>query len=221
MKAAMRRVMTDLKNISRGASAPGISAWPQSEQSYEVIDAEICGAPDTPYEKGVFRLEINIPAEYPLKPPRVRFITKIYHPNIDSEGRICLDLLNMPPKGAWKPSHTISSILITIQALMSDPNGDDGLMVDITDEFRRNPGLFRKNAKAWTMQFARGENLDGVPCVEVHKQSENIKKTDEKNAAKSSVDEDENEIQPASPTRSVDERPERDSRLKKRVRRKY
>ena len=68
---------------------------------------------------------------YPFEPPSVQFITPIYHPNIDSSGRICLDTLNMPPKGAWKPSLNIPTVLSTVRLLLEHPNPDDGLMADI------------------------------------------------------------------------------------------
>lgn len=159
---ANRRMKRELEILSRGGAAPGIAAWPRDEGTrLDVLEAEIRGAEETPYAGGVFRLEVNIPAEYPLKPPRVRFLTKIYHPNIDSQGRICLDSLNMPPKGAWKPSLNVATVLTSIQALMSSPNGDDGLMVDITEEFRNNTPLFRKKAVEWTKRYASGEASQG------------------------------------------------------------
>lgn len=152
---AMRRMTKELELLARGNAAPGISAWPREDNSrIDLLEAEICGATDTPYEGGVFRLEISIPSEYPVKPPRVKFLTPIYHPNIDTEGRICLDTLTMPPKGAWKPSLNISTLLTTIQALMSSPNPDDGLMIEITEEFRRNPALFQKKAREYTNKHA-------------------------------------------------------------------
>lgn len=163
----VRRMKRELHLLSHGGAAPGISAWPRDDGGEEgprldLLDAEINGASDTPYEGGVFRLEIHLPPEYPLKPPRVRFVTPIYHPNIDDQGRICLDSLSMPPKGAWKPSLNISTLLTTIQALMSSPNPDDGLMVDITDEFRRNPALFKKKARDATIKHATPRN-DAAP----------------------------------------------------------
>lgn len=215
---ANRRMKRELEMLSRGGAAPGIAAWARDDGSrLDVLDAEIRGAADTPYEGGLFRLEVCIPAEYPLKPPRVRFVTKIYHPNIDSQGRICLDSLNMPPKGAWKPSLNVATLLTTIQALMSSPNGDDGLMVDITEEFRRNPGLFRKKAKEWTKRYASGEvaaSAEGDEEV-VADGSKKDADTDkyEENAGEVLVAE-EDEIVPAKPTDSSK------SRLANRLRKK-
>ncbi len=153
-----RRMKRELEMLSRGA-APGVTAWPRgSGDRLDRLEGEIAGAPGTPYAGGVFRLDIQIPPEYPLKPPSIRFMTKIYHPNIDTEGRICLDTLNMPPKGAWKPSLNISTVLTTIQALMSTPNPDDGLMPDISDQFQRNRTLFDRTAALWTKEHASGSS---------------------------------------------------------------
>lgn len=95
------------------------------------LRAQILGGANTPYEKGVFKLEVIVPERYPFEPPQIRFLTPIYHPNIDSAGRICLDILKLPPKGAWRPSLSIATVLTSIQLLMSEPNPDDPLMADI------------------------------------------------------------------------------------------
>merc|ERR1712173_300436 len=79
--------------------------------------------------------------------PQVLFTTKIYHPNIDTSGRICLDLLKMPPQGSWKPNLNISLILKSIGLLLSEPNPDDPLMADIAHEYTVNPLLFKQKAK--------------------------------------------------------------------------
>lgn len=162
---SLRRMKRELELLSQGSAAPGISAWPRDDSCIDLLDAEICGAKDTPYEGGVFRLEVSIPSEYPVKPPRVKFVTPIYHPNIDSEGRICLDSLSMPPKGAWKPSLNICTLLTTIQALMSSPNPDDGLMIEITEEFRRNPALFQRKAREQTIKHATPHDVKSLPVI--------------------------------------------------------
>ncbi len=76
------------------------------------------GPKDSPYENGKFKLELFLPDEYPMVSPKVRFLTKIYHPNIDKVGRICLDVL----KDKWTPALQIRTILLSIQALLSSPN---------------------------------------------------------------------------------------------------
>ena len=100
------------------------------------------GPPSTSYSDGVFKLEIFIPARYPFKPPKVRFITPIYHPNVDTGGRICLDILKLPPHGSWKPCINISSILTSLQVLMAEPNPDDPLMPEVADQFRYHKDRF-------------------------------------------------------------------------------
>eukprot|EP00076_Gallus_gallus_P029973 XP_015154298.1 ubiquitin-conjugating enzyme E2 T isoform X1 [Gallus gallus] len=142
---------------------PGISCW-QSGARLDELRAQIIGAADTPYEKGIFDLEIVVPeslpmknaviCRYPFEPPKIRFLTPIYHPNIDSAGRICLDVLKLPPKGAWRPSLNISTLLTSIQLLMVEPNPDDPLMADISSEYKYNKQLFLINAKEWTEKYA-------------------------------------------------------------------
>ena len=95
------------------------------------LTAQISAPPDTPYQGGVFTVNVILPKRYPFEPPNVVFKTPIYHPNIDSGGRICLSTLNMPPGGTWKPSSTISSVLMSILCLIGEPNGEDGLVKDI------------------------------------------------------------------------------------------
>nr|KAF6395681.1 ubiquitin conjugating enzyme E2 T [Rousettus aegyptiacus] len=111
---------------------PGITCWQDAHT--DDLRAQILGGADTPYEKGVFKLEVVIPERYPFEPPQIRFLTPIYHPNIDSAGRICLDILKLPPKGAWRPSLSIATVLTSIQLLMSEPNPDDPLVADVADE---------------------------------------------------------------------------------------
>jgi ubiquitin-conjugating enzyme E2 T len=118
------------------------------------LPSDIRGVEGTPYASGDFVLSVILPSAYPFEPPAVRFLTPIYHPNIDNAGRICLDLLNSPPKGGWKPSINISTLLTSVQLLMSEPNPEDGLMADITEEYRSRRSLFLEKAMNLTRQHA-------------------------------------------------------------------
>ncbi|KAJ8370374.1 hypothetical protein SKAU_G00104020 [Synaphobranchus kaupii] len=136
---------------------PGISCW-QSEGQIDDLRAQILGGVSTPYEGGLFSLEIKVPERYPFEPPKMRFLTPIYHPNIDNAGRICLDALKLPPKGAWKPSLNISTVLSSIQVLMAEPNPDDPLMADISSEYKYNKQVYLEKAKRWTEKHAIQRN---------------------------------------------------------------
>ncbi|KAM6458249.1 ubiquitin-conjugating enzyme E2 T isoform 2-T13 [Liasis olivaceus] len=132
---------------------PGITCW-QNGNHINELRAQILGCANTPYDKGIFDLEVVVPERYPFEPPKMRFLTPIYHPNIDSAGRICLDVLRLPPKGAWRPSLNIATLLTSIQILMNEPNPDDPLMADISSEYKYNKQAFLKNARQWTEKYA-------------------------------------------------------------------
>ena len=113
-------------------------------------EATIIGPIGTPYEGGIFKLSISITKDYPFKPPLVIFNTKIYHPNINSSGSICLDIL----KTNWTPALTISKILISICSLLSEPNPNDPLVPEIANLLKTNPEQYLRTAKEWTLTFA-------------------------------------------------------------------
>merc|ERR1712093_233256 len=80
------------------------------------------GPEDSPYEGGTFTIDINIPSQYPFVPPKIKFDTKVWHPNVSSQtGAICLDIL----KNEWSPALTIRTALLSLQALLSTPEPDD------------------------------------------------------------------------------------------------
>ena len=113
-------------------------------------EGTIMGPTETVYEGGVFNLDIQFPKNYPFKPPKVRFITKIYHPNINSGGFICLDIF----KDNWSPALTISKVLLSICSLLTDPNPDDPLVVDIADEYVNERDKYNDTARTWTQIYA-------------------------------------------------------------------
>jgi ubiquitin-conjugating enzyme E2 D/E len=102
------------------------------------------GPEDSPYSGGVFFLNIYFPTDYPFKPPKITFATRIYHPNINSNGGICLDIL----KDQWSPALTISKgifliiVLLSISSLLTDPNPDDPLVyIELISNFRCQKSL--------------------------------------------------------------------------------
>ena len=87
------RVSKELTML-RSSPPPGAQCW-QVDDKIDTLEANIMGPVDTPYAGGVFKLEILIPDRYPFEPPKMRFVTKIYHSNVDDGGRICLDILKV------------------------------------------------------------------------------------------------------------------------------
>ncbi|CAN6879352.1 unnamed protein product [Brassica oleracea] len=132
-------------------AAPGISASP-SEENMRYFNVMILGPTQSPYEGGVFKLELFLPEEYPMAAPKVRFLTKIYHPNIDKLGRICLDIL----KDKWSPALQIRTVLLSIQALLSAPNPDDPLSENIAKHWKSDEAEAVETAKEWTRLYASG-----------------------------------------------------------------
>ena len=127
----------------------GISAIPYADNlRYFAVSIE--GPSDSPYERGVFQLELFLPADYPMAPPKVRFLTKIYHPNVDKLGRICLDIL----KDKWSPALQIRTVLLSIQALLSAPNPDDPLDNTVASLWKSDEKEALKRAREFTESFA-------------------------------------------------------------------
>ena len=112
--------------------------------------ATIMGPSDSPFSGGVYFLNINFPTEYPFKPPKINFETQIYHPNINSKGSICLDIL----KDSWSPALTISKVLLSICSLLTDPNPDDPLVPDIAHVYKNNRAAYDATAREWNRKYA-------------------------------------------------------------------
>ena len=117
--------------------------------------AKIKGAKDSPYEGGVFLLNINFPNNYPFKPPKISFVTKIYHCNIDLDGVICLDILSEK----WSPALTVSKVLLSIISLLDDPNPDDPLILSIGKLYKENKEKYHEKARNYTIQYANNNDF--------------------------------------------------------------
>lgn len=146
---ALKRLQKELKDIQTDPPA-GCSAGPNGDDLYH-WQATIVGPGESPYEGGVFFLDIHFPSDYPFKPPKISFITRIYHPNINGNGNICLDTIQKQ----WSPALTVSKVLLTITALLTDPNPDDPLVPDVARLYKSDRAKYNKTAEAWTSKYAK------------------------------------------------------------------
>ncbi|CAK9314633.1 unnamed protein product [Citrullus colocynthis] len=126
-------------------------AGPVAEDMFH-WQATIMGPADSPYSGGVFLVSIHFPPDYPFKPPKVAFRTKVFHPNINSNGSICLDIL----KEQWSPALTISKVLLSICSLLTDPNPDDPLVPEIAHMYKTDRAKYESTARSWTQKYAMG-----------------------------------------------------------------
>ncbi|CAL8074816.1 unnamed protein product [Calicophoron daubneyi] len=121
------------------------------------LHGSIKGPPDTPYNGAKFNLEIIIPANYPFVPPKVKFITRIWHPNISSAtGVICLDVL----KDQWAAAMSLRTVLLSIQALLASPEPDDPQDAVVANQFKTAPDAFLRTAQYWAAIYAGGPYKD-------------------------------------------------------------
>lgn len=147
-KMSTRRILKEIADLRKDAPE-NCSAGPRGEDVF-LWDAMIMGPTDSPFAGGVFNLEIRFPTDYPFKPPKVVFTTKIYHPNISPHGGICLDIL----KDAWSPALTIGKMLLSVCSLLTDPNPSDPLVPDIAEIYTRDKPQYEETAREWTRLYA-------------------------------------------------------------------
>ncbi|EDX18508.1 ubiquitin-conjugating enzyme E2-18 kDa [Drosophila simulans] len=110
-----------------------------------------------PYNKGAFRIEINFPAEYPFKPPKINFKTRIYHPNIDEKGQVCLAIISSEN---WKPVTRTVQVVQSLLELINEPEPEHPLRVDLAKEFLKDREEFVKNAEDYTEKHSEKRPTD-------------------------------------------------------------
>eukprot|EP01097_Dermamoeba_algensis_P001729 TRINITY_DN1650_c0_g1_i2.p1 TRINITY_DN1650_c0_g1~~TRINITY_DN1650_c0_g1_i2.p1 ORF type:complete len:173 (-),score=33.67 TRINITY_DN1650_c0_g1_i2:178-696(-) len=128
----------------------------------------LLGPDKSPFEKGVFELQIDVPTEYPFKPPKFTFLTKVYHPNVKSDGQLCAEMLTPD----WSPQLRIQEgkeiffewgncifkvnflVLLTVRQMLAEPNPENPLEQEIANVYKTNKAKFEKTAKEWTKNYA-------------------------------------------------------------------
>ena len=150
---ALNRIKKELEEIQRQPydnTSCINSLGPVNEGDMFKWQASILGPPYTPYEGGVFYLDISFPTEYPFKPPLVKFVTRVYHPNINSNGYIFISIL----MSDWSPKLTIDKVLLSILSLLDDPNPNCPVEPDIANIYKNDIELYKSKVMEWTRRYA-------------------------------------------------------------------
>jgi len=153
--AATRRLQRELQDIRK--------ANPPSFRDIVVDDSNILHwtgllVPDcAPYSKGAFRIEIIFPVEYPFKPPKVTFKTKIYHPNVDEKGQVCLPIVTAEN---WKPATKTDQVINALLSLINEPEPAHPLREDLAKEYFKDRKKFMKNAEDFTKKHGEKRPSD-------------------------------------------------------------
>ena len=146
---ALKRIRKEMCEIEKDPPS-NCTAGPNDISNLFEWNATIIGPSNSPYAGGIFKLNVSFNDKYPFKPPKVKFITKIYHPNINSNGSICLDILNTN----WSPALTLIKVLLSISSLLTDPNSNDPLSKEAANLYLSNKEEYNKKARIMTLQYA-------------------------------------------------------------------
>lgn len=147
---ALIRISKELADLQQ--NPPANCSVSQTDDSNQFNwTATILGPEDSPFQDGVFFLNINFPSDYPLKPPKISFTTRIYHPNLNSDGTFfCNDLLR-----SWSPALTISKVLVSLTSLLKDPSPiEHPLFPEISQIYKNDRARYNNTAREWTRKFA-------------------------------------------------------------------
>lgn len=133
----------------------GFSAGLIDDDDIYEWDVMIIGPPDTFYEGGYFKARLSFPKEYPQRPPKMKFVADMWHPNVEKNGDVCISILHEPgedkwgyekPEERWLPVHTVETILLSVISMLADPNDESPANVDAAKEWRQDyNGAFKKN----------------------------------------------------------------------------
>ncbi|KAH7728725.1 ubiquitin-conjugating enzyme E2 E2 [Aphelenchoides avenae] len=146
---AARRLLKEIEHLKKHPLT-GCSAAPREENILQWT-AVIEGPPNTVYEGGTFFVELIFSEEYPFIAPKVSFLTRIYHCNINSQGKVCVDRIS----SGWNSAMTISTVLQSIVSLLYSCNPRDALVSSIAEQYVKEPEEYEKMARIWTQRYAR------------------------------------------------------------------
>ncbi|EGN95458.1 hypothetical protein SERLA73DRAFT_142159 [Serpula lacrymans var. lacrymans S7.3] len=146
---ALRRIQKELSDISK-KPIEGITVDAEEDNLF-MWKCAVKGTSNSPYRNGTFRFVLELPQNFPFKPPNVTFTTKIYHPGINDEGQICVPILR---GDEWKPSITLSTVLAVIQEKVNNPSPDDPFEPEIAALMKTDKATFLATARDHTKKYA-------------------------------------------------------------------
>lgn len=132
----------ETKNSLQNDPPSGVTGAPM-DTNIMLWQAVIFGPDDTPWEGGTFKLVLEFTEDYPNKAPQVRFLTKMFHPNIYNDGQICLDIL----QNQWSPIYDVAAVLTSIQSLLCDPNPNSPANSEAATLFRDSVREYNKRVQ--------------------------------------------------------------------------
>ncbi len=147
---ALRKIQKEIVAFQK-MEDKSITAAPVSESDLFKWSGTITGPAGSPYEGGTFFLNITLGSDYPFKAPKVEFATKVFHPNVNENGGICLDALK---NDEWSPSMGIVNVLQAIQCLLAAPTADSPLNTEAGHLLKTDLNAYNKKAKEWTQRYA-------------------------------------------------------------------
>ena len=148
----LKRLRIELRNSQTSTDSEiQLQLYPEEENFYHWLGV-IKGPSDTPYENGTFELDIKVQNTYPINPPEITFLTKVFHPNIHyTSGEICLDIL----KKEWSPAWTLEAACRAIIALLAQPDAESPLNCDAGNMIRNGDQIaFDSLARMYVVEYA-------------------------------------------------------------------
>lgn len=146
---SLRKQLAELKK----SSVDGFSAGLVDDDDLFKWEVLIYGPPETEYDGGMFKAHLLFTKEYPNRPPKMTFVSDMWHPNIDKDGNVCISILHEPgddkfgyekAEERWLPVHTVETICVSVISMLASPNDQSPANVDAAKMWRDNYEAFKK-----------------------------------------------------------------------------
>ena len=162
-----KRLFLEYKELTQNPPE-GVIAGPVSESDLYQWETLLLGPDDTPFEGGCFRATLSFPSNYPLNPPKMKFTSEMWHPNIYPDGNVCISILHAPghdefgyelQEERWSPIQSVEKILLSVLSMLADPNDESPANIDAAKMWRENHGNYVKRVRE-TVRKSLGLNSE-------------------------------------------------------------